>query len=190
MRPKLDATVPAPLRAWIAESLPLLRKKRGITDDELEVRRLASRRLCGILDELAHPLGEEVGGARWADVLDQRSGAASILDRAADVACDHRLARFAALLTIAAHRALPGLVWRAAARFEGFSLRPTNGDCVLKPWEIAKAACSGKETGSLAFFILGQECDGAVDRYMAPKRWNLDTLEPFLRPGWPAPIQA
>jgi hypothetical protein len=190
LRPKLDATVPAALPEWIADSLPLLRKKRGITDDELETRRASTRRLCALLDEHARPLGAEAGGARWIDYLDQRSSAASILDRAAEVDCDHRLARFTALFTIATHRSLPGLVWRAAARFEGFSLRPSNGDCVVKPWEIAKVACRGQETGSLAFFLLGQECDAAIDRYMAPKRWTLDALEPFLRPGWPAPLQA
>jgi hypothetical protein len=190
VKSKLDAVVPPALRAWQVTHLPAIREKRGLTDADMEARREANRQLCAILDELAQPLGEAAAGARWRDGVHERSHAARLLDRAADQPCDHRFARFSAMLTIAAHSALPGLVWRAAARFEGFSLRPSNGDSVVKPWEIAKAACTGKETGSLAFLLLGQECDLAIDRYMAPSSWTPDTLEPWLRPRWPAGIQA
>lgn len=116
--------------------------------------------------------------------------AASLLDRAAEQPCDLRVARFASLLTIASHLAFPGLVWRAASRFEGFTLRPMNGDYSPKPWAIARAACGHEETGSLAFFLLGKECDAAIQRYLGPSGWAPDTLEPWLRPRWSGVIQA
>lgn len=189
---KLDLTVPPLIRSWEAQHLPVLRRKR-FTDEESERRRDAGRRFCNILDELAQPLGEAAAGASWSTAVRNRKGAQRLLDTAAQQHLDHQVARMTALLTVAACSTLPGLIWRNGARFEHFTLRPSNdgpdGACVVKPWDVAKAACGGKETGGLGYFILAQEADAAIRRYFGGKRWSAALLEQeHLEPHWPSQL--
>ena len=183
---KLDLTVPPAIRTWETEHLPLLRLKR-FTDDESRRMRDAGRRFCAILDVLAQPLAEAAVGSPWTAAASDRERAPRLLDNAARQTIDLHVARLSALLTFVACSTLPGLVWRKGARFEHFTLRPTNGDVVVKPWDVAKAACAGNETGALGYSILGQEADAAVGRYFGGRRWSLLQMEQeHLEPRWPS----
>jgi len=187
---KVDLTVPPAIRAWETEHLPLLCLKR-FTDEEHRRSKDAGRSLCAILDELARPLAEAAMRSAGTAAVSDRQRAPRLLDAAARQAIDLPVARMSALFTIVACSTLPGLVWRKGPRFEQFTLRPSNdgpdGAVVVKPWDVAKAVCAGKETGAVGYFILGQEADAAVGRYFGGKRWSPALLEQeHLGPRWPS----
>ena len=177
---RTDARVPDELAAFEREHLPLLLQKR-CTDAEHERQKRQRVVLCGLIDALAEPLldGRERNSG-------ERVRVAALLAEAAQREVDHGVARWSALFTIVAHRTLPGIVWRYATRFEGFTLRPPNGDAVVKPWIVAKAVFAGKQGAGDAFDALGLANDEALRGYFGRENWDARQLaNEGMSPGWP-----
>ncbi len=180
--------VPQSLLDWERDELAWLRLRR-FTEAQAKKRRRAAERLCAILEELATPLVIACGGSAVRPAM-ARSEAKSLLDAAARTSVDAHVARMAALSTMVACATLPGLVYRTAARIELFTLRPCNegpdGACVMKVWEVARAACAGRETGSLGYTIFASEAEAAVSGYLgAPNPSAADLEAHGLSPRWP-----
>lgn len=155
--------------------------QRRCTDAEHEHQRRARKALCELIDALAKPLLDGYEHQSW-----ERSRVAALLAGAAQRQVDHGAARWAALFTIVAYRTLPGIVWRHAKRFEGFTLRPQQGDVVVKPWMVAKGVLSGRQGAGDAFDALGVANDEALRGYFGRTRWTaLELKQEGMSPGWP-----